>query len=409
MKKKRKFFIVDDDLVNSKLLVKILEKEGHTAFYNTSSVEAFHEILEKKPDCVLLDLMMPEIDGLEMCKRLRNESGLNATKIIVVSGKSYEFDRNRAYDFGADGYIVKPVDPKTFGDQLERVIEDHIEMTFWGVRGTLPVPGKNTVKYGGNTNCVSLEFSRGNMFIFDAGTGIKELSDHLSFKKISPIEARIFISHPHWDHINALPFFAPLYSSGNEFEIYAPAHSDFTMRQLIFGQMDGVHFPIKIKEFSARVSYRDLMEEEFQINEVSIKTMLLNHPGLCLGYRVQYKDRSICYITDNELYPKSSRFYNEKYIKKLIAFAKNTDALITDSTYNDQEYEGKISYGHSSVGEVVDFAHRAGVKKLFLFHHDPNQTDGDIDTKWKTASALLKKINSKTRCIAPKEKQCFKL
>jgi phosphoribosyl 1,2-cyclic phosphodiesterase len=225
----------------------------------------------------------------------------------------------------------------------------------------------------------------------------------------SPLDAQIFISHPHWDHINALPFFSPLYVQGNEFEICGPSHGDFTMRQLIFGQMDGVHFPIKMREFSARVYYRDLMEEEFEVDGIFVKTMLLNHPGHCLGYRVEYKNKSICYITDNELYPKSSQFYNDKYVKKLTTFIKNTDALITDCTYSNQEYKSKISWGHSSIGQVVELAHRAGVRKLYLFHHDPSQTDKDIDQKLATAKSLLKKKKSKTRCIAPKEKQRFLL
>lgn len=409
MNQKLKFFIVDDDRIFIKLLTKFLKAEEQSVSSNTSSISALPEIIEQKPDCIILDIMMPDMDGLELLKRLRSESSLDETKIIVVSAKSYEFDRKRAFTFGTDGYITKPVDPKKVVGQIQRIIEDLIELTFWGVHGTLPVPGDQTTKYGGNTPCVSIEFSKGNLFIFDAGSGIKVLSNHLMAENRPLIGAKIFISHPHWDHINALPFFMPLYMQGNEIEICGPAHGDVTMRELISDQMGGVYFPINIKEFGAMVTFRDLMEEEFEIDGIKIKTMLLNHPGQCLGYRVEYKGRSICYVTDNELYPKSNQFYSEDYMNKLTAFVMNTDALITDCTYNDEEYNSKIGWGHSAIEQVVDLANRARVKTLYLFHHDPDHSDADIDVKLETAQAMLKKRKSATRCVAPKERQRFKL
>lgn len=409
MDQKLKFFIVDDDRIFIKLLTKLLEKESYAVSHNTSSVNALPEIIEQVPDCVVLDMMMPEMDGLELLKRLRNEPSLNKTKFFVVSAKAYEFDRKRAFTFGADGYITKPIDTTNIVAQLQRIIEDRIELSFWGVHGTLPVPGEQTTRYGGNTSCVSLEFSRGSFFIFDAGTGIKALSDHLIAGNRQLVGAKIFISHPHWDHINGLPFFAPLYMQGNEIEICGPAHGDISMQELISGQMDGVYFPINIKEFSAMLTFRNLMEEEIEIEGITIKTMLLNHPGHCLGYRVEYDNKSICYVTDNELYPPTNKFYNEFYLDQLTDFVAGTDILITDCTYTDEEYEAKVGWGHSAVSQVVDLADRAAVKNLCLFHHDPDQRDADIDAKLETALALLKQRKSATRCEAPKEKQTIKL
>ncbi|MEE8540853.1 MAG: response regulator, partial [Desulfobacterales bacterium] len=402
-------FIVDDDPDIIKILAKFLETEGFIVSHSTSSVSALPEIIQQKPDCVLLDIMMPEMDGLELCKQLRSDRGLDVMKIVMVSAKAYESDRKRAISFGADGYIIKPVEREKFIDQLQRIIEGQIELNFWGVHGTLPVSGEETVKYGGNTSCVSLEFPKGNFFIFDAGSGIKVLSDHLMADTRTGMEAKIFISHPHWDHINALPFFTPLYIPGREFEICGPSHGDINMHDMVSAQMDGVYFPITIKEFGARVYFRDLKEEAFEMEGIKIKTLLLNHPGQCLGYRVEYNTRTICYITDNELYPKSSQFYSEEYLNKLTDFVMNTDVLITDSTYTDEEYERKIGWGHSSVGQVVDLADRAGVKTLYLFHHDPDQKDADIDKKLEAAQAMLKKRKSATRCVAPKERQPLKI
>jgi len=405
-----KFFLVDDDPGVVEIISGYLKQENAVVDGTTLSIEAFEKIVAQKPDCVILDIMMPELDGLELCKQLRQEPVLDDLKIIFLSGKSYEFDRSRAFSFGADGYFLKPItDSAKFIDDLQHIIDDTPELRFWGVRGTLPVSGEDVLKYGGNTNCVSINFPRNNLFIFDAGTGIKLLSNHLMKTYQSSISAKIFISHPHWDHINALPFFTPLYIPGNEFEICGPSHGDITMRELISSQMDGVYFPIRIKEFAARVYFRNLKEQEFEIDQIKIKTMLLSHPGYCLGYRLEYKDKIICYVTDNELFPETSPYYNLDYFEKLSQFVNSADYLITDSTYTDEEYKSKINWGHSPVSQVIKLADHAKVKKLFLYHHDPDQTDQDIDDKHTIARDLLKELDSRTICIAPKERQHFVL
>ncbi|MBC8403281.1 MAG: response regulator [Candidatus Marinimicrobia bacterium] len=405
-----KFLLVDDDPGVVEIISGYLKQENAVIDSTTSSTEAYEKIVAQKPDCVILDIMMPELDGLELCKQLRREPVLKDLKIVILSGKSYEFDRSRAFSFGADGYFLKPIlDIDQFINDLQRIIDDKLELQFWGVRGTLPVSGEDVLKYGGNTNCVSIKFPRNNLFIFDAGTGIKLLSNHLMKTHQSPISVKIFISHPHWDHINALPFFTPLYIPGNEFEICGPSHGDITMRELISSQMDGVYFPIRIKEFAARVYFRDLKEQEFEIDQIKIKTMLLSHPGYCLGYRLEYKDKIICYVTDNELFRETSPYHNLDYFEKLSQFVNSADYLITDSTYTDKEYKSKINWGHSPVSQVIKLADHAKVKKLFLYHHDPDQTDQDIDDKYTIVKDLLKELDSRTICIAPKEKQHFVL
>jgi len=409
MKKTNRFFIVDDDPITVELLTRILEREGYTVSSTTSSSDALRKILQWKPDCILLDVMMPDIDGLELCELLRRQSTLDNTKIVMVTGKTYEIDRSRAFKLGADGYIVKPINAEELPGQLRRIIDDRIELVFWGVRGTLPVPGEKTVKYGGNTSCVSLRFAKGQVFIFDAGTGIKELSDSMVENRQAPLNANIFISHPHWDHINALPFFFPLYQKGNELDVFGPAHGDTSMKDIIFWQMDGVHFPIKAKSFSANVRFHNLKEETLYIDHVTIRTMLLNHPGYCLGYRLDYKGRSICYITDNELYPKDSPYFNDIYEDKLVGFIQGADALIMDSTYLEEEYAKRITWGHSSVNRATEIADKAGAHALYLFHHDPDQTDKEIEEKLNVAQKLLQERKSKTRCIAPREKEKFQI
>jgi phosphoribosyl 1,2-cyclic phosphodiesterase/CheY-like chemotaxis protein len=409
MDKGLKVFIVDDDPDFIKLLRKYLETEAAKVGYSTSSVDAPPKIIKEAPDCLILDIMMPGLDGLELCKLLRRERSLDAMKIVIVSGKSYQFDRERAFSFGADGYIVKPVNLREFGAQLRQILEEKIGLTFWGIRGTLPVPGEGALKYGGNTSCVTLEFPRENLFIFDAGTGIKVFSDHLMAKQERRIEAEIFISHPHWDHINALPFFRPLYQRGNEFEILGSAQGDTSLSELISAQMDGVYFPIRFKEFGAHVRFTELGEQDVRVDGIQVRTLFLSHPGTCLGFRVDYNGRSVCYVTDNELYPEDTRFHDRRYVERLTAFVSGTDMLITDTTYDDADYPERMHWGHSSVGQVAKVASAARVRTWCLFHHDPDQSDNDIDAKVSAARKALERLGSDVMAIAPAEGQSFKI
>lgn len=402
-------FVIDDDPDIQALAGTLLDAAGHRVFLRDNTQQTLDEIRNLKPDCVITDIMMSGMDGLALCQALRSFEELGNTRIIVLSSKGYASDRQRAADLGADAYLRKPILADSFAHQVEDIIEDRVEVTFWGVRGTLPVPGSGSLRYGGNTICVSLDFAHGPLFIFDAGTGIKGLSDLLMSNSKGDLDSYIFISHPHWDHINALPFFGPLYQPGNKVRILGAQHGGIDMEHLISAQMDGIYFPITARAFAANVSYQSLQEEVLDVAGVTISTMLLNHPGHCLGYRIEHGDRVFCYITDNELYPRSSPDYNSGYFDKLADFVRGADMLVTDTTYTDEEYEKHRDWGHSPVSEVVHLAHAAQVKNLYLFHHDPDQDDDAIDTKMQTACLLLKELGSDTRCIAPREKDRYRL
>lgn len=167
--------------------------------------------------------------------------------------------------------------------------------------------------------------------------------------------------------------------------------------------MDNVYFPVTIREFGARVFFRDLREEHFNIGSFRIDTLLLSHPGNCLGYRVSYGGQSVCYITDNELFPRNLKQYNPEFESRLTEFVRGADILIADTTYLDQEYPSRIGWGHSCVGEVVALAESAQVKSLHLFHHDPDQNDDDIDKKLAQACEQLSAMGSSVKCICPAE------
>lgn len=397
-----KFFVVDDEESMVKATTILLEGAGHEVVGFTSSNQALESVKSGQPDCLIVDIMMPEMDGLELCRKVKSDPENSHIRVIVLSAKTYEFDRSRARDMGASGYLTKPIKLDSFISELEQLLGDTFTATFWGVRGTLPVPGESSLRYGGNTSCVAIQCGNAPLMIFDAGSGIKALSDHMMGMN-QRITAKIFISHPHWDHINALPFFVPLYIPGNEFEILGARHGETTMRELMSAQMDGIYFPITIREFGARVFFRDLGEETIEFDNITVKTMLLSHPGNCLGYRIEYQGKSICYITDNEMFNPGEPGHNPGYIQHLADFCHGADALITDTTYTDAEYLSKAGWGHSSVGQVAELAARAEVENLYLFHHDPDQTDDDIDAKLEEMKNALKMLGSNVTCLAPRE------
>lgn len=405
-----KALIVDDDLVVAEVAKGLLTAAEFDVQIAEPSGDVLEQVRKSQADVVLLDIMMPGVDGLEVCRQITTHEDLLNIKVVIVSGKAYDFDKRQAKQAGADGYITKPLKAETFAEEIKSITESCMTLTYWGVRGTLPVPGPKSLKYGGNTSCVTITLPNDRTLIFDAGSGIKAFSDHVMKERRGKISAKLFISHPHWDHINAFPFFAPFHVPGNKFEVIGARHGDRTMEDLISAQMDDVFFPILVSDMGAAISFKDLGEETIEIDDdVTVKTMLLSHPGNCLGYRVNFGGKSICYVTDNELYTDESGFRNESYESKLIEFIKGSDILITDTTYFDEDYESKVHWGHSCVGRVIEIAHAAQIKTLHLFHHDPDQFDDDVDRKLLAAKTDLTKRKSATQVIAPAEGMSFKL
>jgi phosphoribosyl 1,2-cyclic phosphodiesterase len=242
---------------------------------------------------------------------------------------------------------------------------------FWGVHGSLPRPGPQTLKYGGNTACVEVRCSE-TLLIFDAGSGIRELGEDLirrsSSNHSNPIKAHIFFSHLHWDHVQGFPFFGPAFVSGNVFDLYGGTHVDLTLKKIMSYQMAHPCFPITLEHMSALVRFHELEAgQTVQIEDVTVKTYRLNHPGGSLGYRVEQNGKTMVYASDTE--------HGDEDDLGLINLCQNCDVLIYDGMFTPEQYHGtggnhsRQSWGHSTWTEAVKLAARANVKKLFLFHH----------------------------------------
>ena len=268
-----------------------------------------------------------------------------------------------------------------------------IQVTFWGVRGSIPTPGRDTVRVGGNTSCV--EMRAGNaILIFDAGTGIRLLGQKLLGQM--PVKAHVFFSHVHWDHIQGFPFFVPAFVKGNRFDLFGGNSTTRSLAEALGGQMDHPNFPVDIGDMGSTMSFSDLQEGQVveidsgtDLGPVRVSNTRGNHPNGVWVYRVEFAGKSVVYATDTEHYAVVD--------PKICALAKNVDALIYDAMYTPEEYIGKapgagpskVGWGHSTFDEGAKLAVAANAKHLYLFHHDPQQTDDDVAKKEARAQALF--------------------
>jgi len=247
-----------------------------------------------------------------------------------------------------------------------------LTVKFWGVRGSLPVPGASTVQYGGNTPCVELRINN-RLIILDAGTGLHPFGKQLASPDHN-LQADIFITHTHWDHIQGIPFFTPFYQAGNRFNIYGPDQAESSLAETIAHQLKPAYFPVSLSQMQAEILFHSLTaEQELELTpSITVKTMPNHHPGGGLSYRFDSAGLSCCYLTDMEYTPA-----NLAVIKN---FIQDASLLIFDSTFTDEEYQNQYTgYGHSTWQEGIRLARAANVKELVLFHHASFRTDAELN------------------------------
>jgi phosphoribosyl 1,2-cyclic phosphodiesterase/CheY-like chemotaxis protein len=263
-----------------------------------------------------------------------------------------------------------------------------MRVRFWGTRGSIATPGPTTVRFGGNTLCVELITNNGQRLIFDCGTGARPLGIDLAHSVPRPLRASILLSHTHWDHIQGFPFFDPLFVPGNEFTICAPDSVGPSLANVLAGQMEYTYFPVTIDQLPAKIGFRELTEGQHNIDGIGVKTQYLNHPALCLGYRVETDGVSVVYLTDHEPYsetlwradalPGSLGSILHAGDRRHAEFMRGADLVIHDSQYTPQEYPSKKNWGHSTYEYAVELAAATAVRHLALIHHDPLHDDADI-------------------------------
>ncbi len=264
-----------------------------------------------------------------------------------------------------------------------------MRVRFWGTRGSIATPGPGTVRFGGNTSCVGVTTNAGAHFIFDCGTGARQLGVELMANAPKPISATILLSHTHWDHIQGFPFFAPLFVPGNRITICGPEGSGHTLREVLSGQMEFTYFPVDIDQLPATITFRELGEGTHEIDGTRVIAQYLNHPAMTLGYRIEADDAAVMYLSDHEPFsetlghgsdaPRHAEAIVHVGDRRHARFMKGADLVIHDAQYTPQEYPAKKNWGHSTYEYAVGMAAAAGVRQLVLTHHDPMHDDTFVE------------------------------
>ena len=261
-----------------------------------------------------------------------------------------------------------------------------MKVTFWGTRGSLASPGTDTARYGGNTSCVSVEGQEGTLLILDAGTGLRNLG-----QSVSPnlTQVHILLTHLHMDHIQGLPFFAPLRRSGVEIHIWGPASTTLGLDARLQKYLSPPLFPVSVRELAANFHFHELPDQVMDIGEFKVNAQLIIHPNPTVGYRIQSTDASVTYLPDHEPALGGRAFGLDKSWTSGFELAEGTDLLIHDTQYTEEEYKGRIGFGHSSINHAFQFAQLCSVRHFAPFHHDPTHNDDTLDRMFQQTIGTL--------------------
>ena len=271
-----------------------------------------------------------------------------------------------------------------------------MSIKFWGVRGSIATPGAGTVRYGGNTSCVEVRHG-GEIIILDAGTGLRQLGRALLEEfKDGPLNLTLLLSHTHWDHIQGLPFFAPIYEARCHLRILGCEGARTSLMAALTGQMESTYFPVPFSQLPSNIEIEEFTDYDFALGAVQVQAHRANHPGVCVGYRLVTPAGRMAFFPDTEPLAGGTD-------AAMIEFVRQADVLILDSQYNLAEYKKHVGWGHGCVDDSVALALQAGVRKLFLFHHDPDHNDRTIDQFVKHARQLAAPQKSGLKIEAARE------
>ena len=419
--------IIDDDQGFREVTVGLLEGWGWEILQAGGGEEGLEMAMRHRPSVILCDLAMSVGSGDEFCRKARGMSELSGVKIVMISGSELVMDRRRREEMGADGYLLKPLGGQELREALERLNLDgeweggdlkrldvegeemkETRLKFWGVRGSIPTPGPSTVEYGGNTSCVELRVD-GQLIVLDAGSGIRPLGQALTAEfGLEPIDITLLVTHTHWDHIQGFPFFLPAYHARNRVHILGYEGAKDGLAATLSGQMESPYFPIELKSMPGNIVIEELREMFFEVGSVRVEACVSNHPGVCVGYRVFSRSGSVVYLPDNELFTeeqaggKASQRV-EEINARLLKFVAGAEVLIIDAQYTVEEYRTHVGWGHGCLDDVVRFGVAGGVKRMYLFHHDPVHDDAFVTGMLEHARELGRLLGSGMEIEAARE------
>lgn len=291
-----------------------------------------------------------------------------------------------------------------------------LEIVFWGVRGSIPISNPGIMTYGGCTSCVEVIADNDAHIVLDGGSGIHPLGNKY-MKKGFPDELTIFITHAHWDHIQGLPFFTPAFVPGNKIRFYGCNQGTVSFMDVLKNQMETPYFPVTLASWQADIAIESIDETVVDIKGIKIKSSYAEHPGMTLGYRMDYKGKSVVYLPDNEPFAKfdmetvfvdhtndedvdMETVFLEDQKAKFFGFIQDADVLIHDAQYTPEEYKQKTGWGHSNFELAVRIGLYGNVKHLVLFHHDASRSDADIERIVETSRKIVSDSGGSMRVTA---------
>jgi phosphoribosyl 1,2-cyclic phosphodiesterase len=286
-----------------------------------------------------------------------------------------------------------------------------MKVRFWGVRGSLPVPGPRTERYGGNTSCVEVITGAGTRIIIDAGTGIRRLGKELMQTEFESGAGRahILVSHTHWDHIQGMPFFAPLYRQGNRFHVYARQRVDRSLKAVFAGQNGAPYFPVPFEAARADIDFREIADDaQFEVEDARVLSTRLNHPYIATAYAVVADGAKVAYVSDTAPFadilfghefvagppppgavlPDADRAALAAMRSSVVRLCEGADLVIYDTMFTADDYRMMPHYGHSRPADALAICHDAGARTLALYHHAPERSDDEVDAMLATARQL---------------------
>ncbi len=277
-----------------------------------------------------------------------------------------------------------------------------MHIRFWGTRGSIPVPGPQTLRYGGNTTCVEVRSKEGDLIIIDAGTGIRNLGNYLLKSGEIP-HIHLFLTHSHWDHIQGFPFFVPAYIKGVKITVYGCPPAYTKLQEILSNQMESRYFPVNFEDLSSEIDFKTFCEDKrVKVGNLLIETIENYHPGTSYALKFIEGKKTFVFMTDNEL---SLDHDSPTTWEEFVDFVRNADVFVHDAQWKDEELPARKKWGHSSYQQVLKLGMEAEVKSIYFFHHAPERADYEIDEFVYDSRKILKERNKNILCEGAKEKK----
>jgi CheY-like chemotaxis protein/phosphoribosyl 1,2-cyclic phosphodiesterase len=422
--------LVAEDMEENALVIRALLEE---AGYRVETARDGEECLQRTntfgPDLIILDLLLPRIQGLQVLQMLKSDPATRDIGVIICSAKDYRTEVKQAMELGAVDFLSKPIQQEELLSRVHQFFElretpvvgvprhapvgkpadfyrPRIESgnglyRLWGTRGSIPVSGPGFVRHGGNTTCMEVTVGD-DRIIFDAGTGIRDLG--LSLMSGKPRRLHLFITHTHWDHIQGFPFFTPAYVPGYDITIYASPHVDKDLKSIFEGQLDRAYFPVQLEDMQARMRFVNLADQPVTIGDVQVAWESVFHPSPTVGYKIRTMGRTIAFLPDNEfmkgyLDPPETIAKGVKGFSihaRLLEFLAGVDVLIHEAQYLNEEYVTKIGWGHTSLSNACALVKLTRPGRWIVTHHDPLHEDAFLQEKLNLTRYVLRRLGSPT-------------